>query len=144
MKQISIALGLALLFAGCTQNTLPRSPKPVVKRPAQLTPKPVVKKPAVRKPVVKTQLPTPPKKNIKLREIDDKNFNTDYMYPKDEKAVTKTVEKTPTPSAPASVGTMSKEECIGMISQEKFDKYTTMFGSEASAIKRCTMLKAVQ
>jgi len=143
MKQISIALGLALLFAGCTQNTLPRSPKPVVKRPAQLTPKPAVKKPAVRKPVVKTQLPTPPKKNIKLREIDDKNFNTDYMYPKDEKVAAK-VEKTPTLSAPTSVGTMSKEECIGMISQEKFDKYTTMFGSEASAIKRCTMLKAVQ
>lgn len=144
MKQISIALGLALLFAGCAQNTLPRSSKPVVKRPVPATVKPVIKKPTVKKSVANIQLPTPPKKNIKLREIDDKNFNADYMYPKDEQAVTKTVEKTPTPLAPASVGTMSKEECIGMISQEKFDKYTTMFGSEASAIKRCTMLKAVQ
>jgi len=39
---------------------------------------------------------------------------------------------------------MDKEECIAMITQEKFDKYTAMFGSEAASIKRCKMLKATR
>jgi hypothetical protein len=39
---------------------------------------------------------------------------------------------------------MSKESCIEMIGQEKFDKYTRMLGGEAGAIKRCTMLKAMK
>ena len=139
MKQTSIALSLALLLAGCTQSSVPVAPKPVVQKVA---PKPEVKKPVL---VAKKQLPPPPKKNIKLREVDDTNFNPDYMYPEDKKAATKTVEKAPTPteSATPSVG-MSKEECIGMITQEKFDKYTAMFGSEEASIKRCNMLKAMQ
>jgi hypothetical protein len=139
MKQTSIALSLALLLAGCTQSSVPVAPKPVVQKVA---PKPVVKKPA---PVVKKQLPPPPKKNIKLREVDDTNFNPDYMYPEDKKAAPKTVEKAPTPTEPAAATAgMSKEECIGMITQEKFDKYTAMFGSEEASIKRCNMLKAMQ
>ena len=139
MKQISIALTtIALLLAGCTQSSVPVAPKPVVKKVA---PKPVVKKPA---PVVKKQLPPPPKKDIKLKEVDDTNFNPDYMYPEDKQIPSKTVEKTPTPTAPAVTGGMSKEECIAMITQEKFDKYTAMFGSEEASIKRCNMLKAMQ
>ncbi len=143
MKQTSIALSLALLLAGCTQSSVPVAPKPVVQKVA---PKPVVKKPVVKKPVVvKKQLPPPPKKDIKLREVDDTNFNPDYMYPEDKKAAPKTVEKAPTPIEPAAAtGGMSKEECIGMITQEKFDKYTAMFGSEEASIKRCNMLKAMQ
>lgn len=138
MKQTSIALSLALLLAGCTQSSVPVAPKPVVQKVA---PKPVVKKPVV----TKKQLPPPPKKDIKLREIDDTNFNSDYMYPEDKKAAPKTVEKAPTPTEPAvATGGMSKEECIAMITQEKFDKYTAMFGSEEASIKRCNMLKAMQ
>lgn len=38
---------------------------------------------------------------------------------------------------------IDKEECVQMISQEKFDKYTKMFGSEAASIKRCTMIKTM-
>ena len=38
---------------------------------------------------------------------------------------------------------MSKEECIAMVTQEKFDKYTAMFGSEEASIKRCQMIKAM-
>lgn len=67
------------------------------------------------------------------------------MYPEDKQTPAKTVEKAPTPTEPTtpSVG-MSKEECIAMITQEKFDKYTEMFGSEEASIKRCNMLKAMQ
>ena len=43
----------------------------------------------------------------------------------------------------ASTSNMSRGECISMIGQEKFDKYTQMLGDEASAIKRCKMLKAM-
>jgi len=39
---------------------------------------------------------------------------------------------------------MTKEECVSMISQEKFDKYTSMFGNEEASIKRCAMLKAMK
>ncbi len=138
MKQTSIALSLALLLAGCTQSSVPVARKPVVQKVA---PKPVVKKPVV----AKKQLPPPPKKNIKLREVDDTNFNPDYMYPEDKKAAPKTAEKAQTPSEPATASSgMSKEECIAMITQEKFDKYTAMFGSEEASIKRCNMLKAMQ
>ncbi len=139
MKQTSIALTLALLLAGCTQSSTPVAPKPVVQKVA---PKPVVKTPV---PVAKKQLPPPPKKDIKLKEVDDTNFNPDYMYPEDKQTAAKPVEKAPTPTEPvAASGGMSKEECIAMITQEKFDKYTAMFGSEEASIKRCNMLKAMQ
>jgi hypothetical protein len=38
---------------------------------------------------------------------------------------------------------MDKKECISMIGQEKFNKYTQMLGNEASAIRKCQMLKAM-
>ena len=44
----------------------------------------------------------------------------------------------------AAEDTINKEECIAMITQEKFDKYAAMFGSEAASIKRCKMLKATR
>lgn len=82
--------------------------------------------------------PPPPKKPIKLKDVNDTNFNEDYMYPKATK-------KKPTPQeALASGDSMDKAECIAMITQEKFDKYTAIFGSEAASIKRCKMLKATQ
>ena len=92
--------------------------------------------------VEQTYLPPPPKKKIKLKEVDDTNFDTAYMYPEDTKKKEKveTVEQT----AIATADTMNKEECIAMITQEKFDKYASMFGSEAASIKRCKMLKATR
>lgn len=87
--------------------------------------------------------PPPPKKKIKLKEIDDTNYNPTYMYPEDTK---KKVKEEPTAVQTPSIttDTMDKQECIAMISQEKFDKYTAMFGSEADSIKRCKMLKATR
>ena len=57
-------------------------------------------------------------------------------------AVTK-VASTETTAPAASTSSMGRGECISMIGQEKFDKYTQMLGDEASAIKRCKMLKAM-
>ncbi len=100
------------------------------------------------KPVVKKQLPAAPKNQIELREVDDTNFNPEYMYPEDKSAKTQVAKPAETheeaPTANTSTDTMDKEECIAMISQEKFDKYTAMFGSEDASIKRCKMLKAMR
>ena len=92
--------------------------------------------------VKQTYLPPPPKKKIELKEVEDTNFDSAYMYPEDTKKKEKveTVEQT----AIATANTMNKQECIAMISQEKFDKYAAMFGSEAASIKRCKMLKATR
>ncbi len=87
-------------------------------------------------------LPPPPKKNIKLRKVEDDNYSSGYMYPKTSKT---TPQKTSQASTPPSTNlAMSKEECISMIGQEKFDKYTQMFGNEEASLKRCKMLKAMK
>jgi hypothetical protein len=92
--------------------------------------------------VKQTYMPPPPKKKIKLKEIDDTNFNAAYMYPEDTKK--KETVKTPTQTPIATPDTMNKEECIAMITQEKFDKYAAIFGSEDASIKRCKMIKATR
>jgi hypothetical protein len=97
--------------------------------------------PAIKHTVEKKTLPPAPKKNIKLKEVDDTNYSDKYMYPEDTAAAKKDPIKSTESSTTSN--TMTKEECISMISQEKFDKYTTMFGSEAASIKRCAMLKAM-
>ncbi|TNF44721.1 MAG: hypothetical protein EP216_01485 [Epsilonproteobacteria bacterium] len=92
--------------------------------------------------VKQTYLPPPPKKKIKLKDVNDTNFNADYMYPEGskEKEAVEALSKTPV----TTEVTMDKKECIAMITQEKFDKYTAMFGSEAASIKRCKMLKSIR
>jgi len=82
---------------------------------------------------------TKPKKQITLKKVEDRNYSSDYMYPDDKRKQHKSA-----PIASAATGTMNKAECIAMIGQEKFDRYTQMFGSEAAAIKRCTMIRAMQ
>ncbi len=99
----------------------------------------------VEKPIPKTFkiLPHPPRTKIKLKEVEDTNYTDDYMYPEDSKAAKKdpvTIQKT----VASTNGDMTRETCIAMISQEKFDKYTAMFGSEEASIKRCRMLKSIK
>lgn len=124
MRYSIITITMLILLAGCDQPTIndkDNNKEHVVKQ---------------------TYLPSPPKKRIKLKEIDDTNFNAAYMYPEDPKKKGKEVP--PVQAPVTSTDTMDKKECIAMISQEKFDKYTTMFGSEAASIKRCKMLKATR
>lgn len=126
MRYSVITIIMLMILAGCDQPTV------VVKEKEKNTVH-LVKQ---------TYLPPPPKKKIKLKEIEDTNFNADYMYPEDTQK--KENIETPTQTPMSSTDTMDKQECIAMISQEKFDKYTTMFGSEAASIKRCKMLKATR
>jgi hypothetical protein len=53
---------------------------------------------------------------------------------------------TPKPATPKPTlsSSMSKSECISMIGQAKFDRYSKRFGGESGAIKRCTILKKLK
>ncbi|EIF51880.1 MULTISPECIES: hypothetical protein [Sulfurovum] len=124
MKYSIITIAILMLLGGCDQ--------PTVENKVKNTPH-VVKQ---------TYLPPPPKKKIKLKEVDDTNFDTAYMYPKDKKKNEKI--EIAEQMASTTSNTMDKEECIAMITQEKFEKYAAMFGSEAASIKRCKMLKATR
>ena len=128
-----LILSTSLLMVGCvTQQTVP-----VIKQPVKIA-----------KDVNATHVPQRPKKDIELKEVEDTNFSSEYMYPetktKKEKPVTVTkIDPTNATTPVASTSNMGKSECISMIGQAKFDKYTQMLGDEASAIKRCKMLKAM-
>lgn len=101
-----------------------------------------------KKTIKKRAIPQAPKKNIKLKKVQDDNYSADYMYPgtpkKDKKAAPKPTTAPVTTANPSTNNGMNKTECIAMIGQDKFDKYTQMFGSESASIKRCNMLKAMR
>ena len=99
------------------------------------TPTPVKK---TTKTVERKAPPPAPKSTHKPKEVKDTNYETAYMYPEDNK---KKKEKMTTTTSTSAA--MTKDECVEMITQEKFDKYTTMFGSEEASIKRCQMIKAM-
>jgi len=128
MKLWMIIIGTSLLMIGCTtQKNVPAVKQPV-KAPKKYA--------------------AAPKKNIELKEVEDTNFSSEYMYPetkkKKEKPVIVAQTDTSSIETPAvSASKMGKGECVSMIGQTKFDKYTQMLGDEASAIKRCQMLKAM-
>ncbi len=131
MKFLIPILGTALMMVGCQQQPTIQQPAPIAK------PKP---KPKPHKHhVVK-----PPKKNIELKEVEDENFSSEYMYPQTDKKAAKKAEKVTTVAAEnRSVSVMTKEECTSMIGREKFEKYAQMFGGDAGALKKCKMLKAL-
>ena len=81
-----------------------------------------------------------PKKQIKLKKVEDTNYSADYMYP-GQKSTTKKVKTT---TVKPVVKGISKAECISMVGAEKFAKYTQILGSEAASIRRCKMLKAMK
>jgi PBP1b-binding outer membrane lipoprotein LpoB len=115
-----------LFIAGCATQT--KQPAPVMEQNlTKVTPKPV---------------PQAPKRHIKLKEVQANNYSSSYMYP--ETNVLKREVVKVASAETTTQGGMSKEECIGMIGQEKFNKYTQMFGDEAASIKRCAMIKAMQ
>lgn len=89
----------------------------------------------------RSALPSAPKKNIKLKKVEDNNYTSKYMYPGTPKKKPVKVAQT----TKAKVGTtMDKAQCINMIGADKFAKYTEMFGSESASIKRCAMLQAMK
>jgi len=130
MKYTGIALTALIFLAGCASNNT----QPTVKKE--------VKKVVVDSNVTK---PSKPKKVHALKEVEDTNFSDAYMYPEGSAKKAEVTKLAAAPAATAATSsTMNKAQCIAMISQEKFDKYAAMFGSEAASIKRCQMIKATQ
>ncbi len=129
MKYTILTISTLLLLAGC----MPQDAQPVKKQ--------VISKEQNTSRVMQNTPPPPPKKEIELKEVEDTNYNDAYMYPQTPVKKENIVQPASAPIATGS--TMGKQECIAMISQEKFDKYTAMFGSEAASIKRCNMIKSM-
>lgn len=146
MKYTLLLFALLLFLAGCSQK---EAPLKVVAQPITLLEDTVSIPKTKPKPKIKqTHVPRPPHKQIVLKEVKDDNFDDSYMYPVEKK---KQTPKLPTPKETTNVPTvtkanttMTKAECISMITQEKFDKYTAMFGNEEASLKRCKMLKAMK
>ena len=136
MKYILTTIIMLTLIVGCGSRE--RNLQPIIEK----KPQPEVQK--ATHSVKQSKLPPAPKKNIQLKKVDDKNYSDSYMYPEDTAAAKKDPVKTEKLATvtPSSTG-MGKEECIAMITEEKFNKYTAMFGSEEASIKRCAMLKAM-
>lgn len=129
MKYTSIAVLAFIFLTGCAINGTEARVKEVPK---------VVKKENV-------VVPPKPKKEHELKEVEDTNFSDSYMYPEGSAKKAEVTKVAAVPVATSGTfSTMNKEQCIAMISQEKFDKYAAMFGSEAASIKRCQMIKATQ
>lgn len=132
MKYIILTITTLLLFTGC----MPKDAQPVKK---QVTSKEQNTSKVMRK---NTLPPPPPKKEIVLKEVEDTNYNDTYMYPQAPEKKENVVQQ-PASDPIATGNTMGKQACIAMISQEKFDKYTVILGSEAASIKRCNMISAM-
>ena len=79
-----------------------------------------------------------PKQNIKLKKVEDTNYKSAYMYPENKK------QKSTGRLAAAPKISMNKSECIALIGEAKFTRYTQMFGSETAALKRCAMIRAMK
>jgi hypothetical protein len=94
----------------------------------------------------KRDLATTPvtKKDIKLKKVEDNNFSSGYMYPQTKQKPKKKLKPKSRKASLKNSSIMGKAECITMIGQAKFDKYTQMFGNESASIKRCKMLKAMK
>jgi len=126
MKLWIMLTATALFIAGCATQT--KQPAPQIEQ--NLTK------------AAPEAVPQAPRKHIKLKEVQDNNYSSSYMYPETNVPKKKTMKVA---SADTTIhGLMTKEECINMIGRDKFDKYTQMFGDEASSIKRCAMIKAMQ
>ena len=137
MKQIIFIAASLLLMTAC----VPQQTSAPQQAPA---PQPKVQKKAAPY----SDVPAAPKKEIELKEVEDENFSSDYMYPstdKKKKSSEKTVSNTTAdvPVAKSTATEMTKGECIGLIGQEKFNKYAQMYGGESAPLKKCKMLKTL-
>jgi len=161
MKLWLIAASVLLLITGCTskreivlQNRLIKQRIAMQAKQAQINALNekllnVRVKSRTRTKVRQSDIPKAPKNNYKPKKVEDTNYSSGYMYPRQaRKRTVKVVQPTPTSIVTAKknthTATTGKAECIAMIGQAKFDKYSKMFGSETASLKRCKMLKSMQ
>ena len=126
MKYLSSSLVILFILTGCASKE---------------EPKPIVEVITEDNNITEFTVPQNSKKKIKLKKVQDNNFNDAYMYPTQKNTTKQNKPEVVQEEIKTTNSSMGKEECISMISQEKFDKYSSMFGSEAASIKRCAMLK---
>ena len=127
MKIISVIF-LTLFIVGCSSTQSEKvSPKETQKPQVETT---------------QQYTPAPPKNSFKPKVVQVDNYTSEYMYPSKKMQPTP-VNQVDQEEQNTATETMTKEECIAMIGEEKFEKYTQMFSSEAAAIKRCMLLKAM-
>jgi len=159
MKLWLIATSMLLLIAGCTshrevilQNRLAKQRIAMQAKQAQIDALNEQLNTRIetraRAKTKRNAIPKAPKNNYKPKKVEDANYSSRYMYPAQAKQKpVKVAKTTPTIVAKKTINTspsMDRTECVTMIGQDKFDKYTKMFGSEAASLKRCKMLKAMQ
>jgi len=80
MKTTVISLLLLALLSGCVSQNNKSVRAPSVRAPSVRAP--IVHKQTAQN-VTQSIPPRAPKKHIKLKEVDDNNFNDKYMYPED-------------------------------------------------------------
>lgn len=132
MRTVTVCSFTLLLFLqGCTSSTPPTPQPPVMKHEFRSVP--------IEEPTPKVA-PTS-NKEVALKEVEDTNYSSEYMYPKTEKKVTKEPSQKDSLSSMQSASSMNKQACIDMIGQAKFEQYAQMFGSEEASIKRCNMIQ---
>ena len=142
MKKITLALTTTMLiFTACSNQEQVRHIN------KQMCDENQIKKETVHR----KRVPKPPKKHVTLKKVEDENFSADYMYPTTKKSNTKekvelskNIETNQTKEEVVVLtksSAMTKEECISMVGQEKFDSYTEMYGNIGSTLKKCKMLK---
>lgn len=141
MKYSISFVPILLLIIGCAPQNNRIAPKADQTLPASAIEKNTAKE------TISKKIPPRPKKTIQLKKVEDDNFSPEYMYPEDREKRTESIasaqQETPTPpEAPGPI--ITKEECIDIIGQEKFDKYTSLLGSEEASLKRCEIIKKVQ
>ncbi len=133
MKLLILAIAV-LLTVGCTNKEEPKAT--------------IVKDANVTKAKKHYAMPKAPKKHIKLKKVEDKNFSSNYMYPETKKAKTKakpinSSDNNQTKTIVKTSTDMTNTECIALIGQDKFNNYSKMYGSTKAALKKCKMLKAL-
>lgn len=141
MKYSISFVPILLLIIGCAPQNNRIAPKADQTLSASTIEKNTTEK------TISKKIPPRPKKTIQLKKVEDDNFSPEYMYPEDREKRTESIasaqQETPTPpEAPGPI--ITKEECIDIIGQEKFDKYTALLGSEEASLKRCEIIKKVQ
>ena len=118
-------LSILLLFTACTP-TVPPAHYAVAPTAPSTVPEPPKK-------------PKAPLKPRTLHKVEDDNFDPDYMY--------LGAQSEPSAAATSDTGdtlpSVDKTECLSLMGEAKFTHYTEMLGSEAAALKRCAMLKAM-
>ncbi|MDQ1326613.1 MAG: hypothetical protein QG564_1738 [Campylobacterota bacterium] len=140
MKYLVIFISILFAITGCAPQNTRATPK--IDQTTNIS----TNEKNTTKETISKKIPQKPKKIIELKKVEDNNFSSEYMYPenkvKEEKIITVAQDTPAPPEAPGPI--ITKEECINMIGQEKFDKYTALLGSEEASIKRCEMIKKVQ